>query len=319
MIGAGVLGLSVAAELRARGRGVCVIDPGGANASSVAAGMIAPAMESLLDPWVADPVGRAAVLRYARDLWPEFAAQHGIELIRDGVDWIGPDPEGVIARLAALGFAAERTGRGAHCPEDWRIDPVQTLAALGRGVERVRGRVAAVRPEGASWCLALADGSEVMARAVVLATGTTFPDLPEAVMGALGGVHAIGGRLAFTPRRLVERPARFVGGYAVPLDEGTVIGATMEAGGLVAAASGLQDTLLERACAALGLEEIGPVEWRTGVRGATPDGLPLTGEVMPGFHLALAPRRNGWLMGPRVAAAAATAVGRPAFSSSGVR
>ncbi len=105
----------------------------------------------------------------------------------------------------------------------------------------------------------------------------------------------------------------------MPLGEGTVIGATMEAGGLVAAASGLQDTLLERACAALGLEEIGPVEWRTGVRGATPDGLPLTGAVMPGFHLALAPRRNGWLMGPRVAAAAATAVGRPAFSSSGVR
>lgn len=140
-----------------------------------------------------------------------------------------------------------------------------------------------------------------MARAVVLATGTTFPDLPEAVMGGLGGVHAIGGRLAFTPRRLVERPARFAGGYAVPLGEGTVIGATMEAGGLLAEASGLQDTLLAGARAALGLAQIGPVEWRAGVRGATPDGLPLTGEVMPGFHLALAPRRNGWLMGPQVA------------------
>ncbi|HAJ04051.1 MAG TPA: FAD-dependent oxidoreductase, partial [Brevundimonas sp.] len=57
VIGAGVLGLSVAADLRARGRNVCVIDPGGANASSVAAGMIAPAMESLLDPFEADPEG----------------------------------------------------------------------------------------------------------------------------------------------------------------------------------------------------------------------------------------------------------------------
>ncbi len=305
VIGAGVLGLSVAADLRARGRAVCVIDPGGANASSVAAGMIAPAMESLLDPWEADPVGRAAVLREARALWPAFAARHGIALIRDGVDWIGPDAEGVVARLAALGFAAERTETGVFCPEDWRIDPREALAALGQGVERLEGRVDAVRWSGEAWHLTLADGTGVSARAVVLACGTTFPDLPEAVMRAVDQVHAIGGRLAFTPGRLLERPARFAGGYAVPLGEGTVIGATMEAGGLVAEASGLQDALMEGARSALGLAEIGPVQWRTGVRGATPDGLPLTGEVMPGFHLALAPRRNGWLMGPKVASVVA--------------
>jgi len=302
VIGAGVLGLCVGAELRARGRGVCVIDPGGANASSVAAGMIAPAMESLLDPWEADPARRAALLREARGLWPDFAARHGIELIRDGVDWIGEDPEGVMGRLARLGFAAERTKAGVFTPEDWRVDPGAALAALERGVERVSDRVAAVRRCGEAWQLTLASGAEVSARAVVLACGTTFPDLPEVARRAVGLVQAIGGRLAFTPRRLVERPARFVGGYAVPLGEGTVIGATMEAGGLVAEASALQDTLLERARQALGLAEIGPVEWRMGVRGATADGLPLTGEVMPGFHLALAPRRNGWLMGPGVAA-----------------
>jgi glycine oxidase len=307
VIGAGVLGLCVAAELRERGRGVCVIDPGGANASSVAAGMIAPAMESLLDPWEADPVGRAAVLREARDLWSEFAARHGIELIRDGVDWIGPDAEGVIARLAVLGFAAEQTEAGVFCPEDWRIDPGQALAALGQGIERLPGRVVAVRVQAEGWQLTLADGAEMSARAVVLACGTTFPELPEAVMRALGDVHVIGGRLAFAKLRLVERPARFVGGYAVPLGEGTVIGATMEAGGLLAEASGLQEGLLERALQALGLAEIGPVEWRMGVRGATADGLPLTGEVMPGFHLALAPRRNGWLMGPTVAGVVAAA------------
>lgn len=302
MIGAGVLGLCVAAELRARGRGVLVVDPGGPNASSVAAGMIAPAMESLLDPWAADPVGRAAVLREARDLWLGFAERHGIELIRDGVDWIGEDPDGVIARLAVLGFAAGRTERGAHCPEDWRIDPVQALAALGQGIERLEGRVAGVRSEREGWKLTLADGVDLTARIVVLASGTTFPELPGAARRAVDPIQAIGGRLAFTTRRLVERPARFTGGYAVPLGEGTVIGATMEAGGLVGEASGLQETLLKRARAALALAEIGPVEWRMGVRGATPDGLPLTGEVMPGLHLALAPRRNGWLLGPAVAA-----------------
>jgi glycine oxidase len=302
VIGAGVLGLSVAADLRARGRAVAAIDPGGANASSVAAGMIAPAMESLLDPWEADPAGRAALLKQARDRWPAFAERHGIALIRDGVDWIGPDADGVVARLAALGFAAERTEAGVFCPEDWRIDPVAALAALGQGIERLEGRVAAVQPHGADWHLTLADGREVVARSIVLATGTSFPELPEAVRRAVDQVQAIGGRLALTTRRLVERPARFAGGYAVPTGEGTVIGATMEAGGLVAEASDLQDALLGRAQQALGLREIGPVEWRTGVRGATADGLPLSGEVLPGLHLALAPRRNGWLMAPAVAA-----------------
>ena len=41
---------------------------------------------------------------------------------------------------------------------------------------------------------------------------------------------------------------------------------------------------------------------RVGIRGATSDGLPLAGPTQAeGLHLALAPRRNGWLLGPLVA------------------
>ena len=41
---------------------------------------------------------------------------------------------------------------------------------------------------------------------------------------------------------------------------------------------------------------------RVGVRGGTADGLPLAGPSgEPGLHLALAPLRNGWLLGPLVA------------------
>ena len=43
------------------------------------------------------------------------------------------------------------------------------------------------------------------------------------------------------------------------------------------------------------------VDWRAGVRGATPDGLPMAGAAGQGLHLALGPRRNGWLLGPLVA------------------
>ena len=65
VIGAGVLGLCTAAELAARGHAVTVIDPGAPNASSLAAGMIAPALESLLDDVTTD---RAALLRTSREL-----------------------------------------------------------------------------------------------------------------------------------------------------------------------------------------------------------------------------------------------------------
>lgn len=80
-----------------------VIDPGGPNASSIAAGMIAPALESLLEDVSAD---RAALLKRARDLWPAFAECHGARLLREGADWRGPDAQVAVARLHALGFDA---------------------------------------------------------------------------------------------------------------------------------------------------------------------------------------------------------------------
>lgn len=44
------------------------------------------------------------------------------------------------------------------------------------------------------------------------------------------------------------------------------------------------------------------VEWKVGIRGATPDGLPMAGRLdSHGLWAALAPRRNGWLLGPLVA------------------
>ena len=52
---------------------------------------------------------------------------------------------------------------------------------------------------------------------------------------------------------------------------------------------------------------------RVGVRGAVADGLPLAGaSAQPGLFLALAPRRNGWLLGPMVARIVADGIeGRP--------
>ena len=109
VIGAGVLGLCTAAELAARGHAVTVIDSGAPNASSIAAGMIAPALESLLDDVTTD---RAALLKRARDLWPAFAEAHDLKLLREGADWRGEAAADAVVRLRSLGARAWMVGRG---------------------------------------------------------------------------------------------------------------------------------------------------------------------------------------------------------------
>ena len=67
--GAGVFGLAIALTLARRGAQVVLADPApqGTNASAVAAGMLAPALEAALDPLAH---GRFLLLEEARDLWP---------------------------------------------------------------------------------------------------------------------------------------------------------------------------------------------------------------------------------------------------------
>lgn len=302
VVGAGVLGLCTAAELGARGVAVTVLDPGEANASSVAAGMIAPALESLLDDASPD---RAALLKRARDLWPAFAGRHGLSLSLEGAEWRGPDPDAVVRRLRALGFAADRLADGALTPDDWRIDPVDALERLSAapGVARETAHVVAIAAEEGGWRVTAHDGRAWWSPSVVLATGAAAPlaGLPSEIAGRIGGVQPIRGQLTpiacATPGRVVRAP----GLYAAPSVDGALAGATMEPD-----SRSLEPDLdlarrqAEAALALLGCEGT-PGAPRVGVRGASPDGLPMAGPSgAPGLFLALAPRRNGWLLGPLV-------------------
>lgn len=71
------------------------------------------------------------------------------------------------------------------------------------------------------------------------------------------------------------------------------------------------ERLTQAAWAALGRSpEPLSIEWRVGIRGATAGGLPFAGAA-PGedsLFLALAPRRNGWLLGPLVGSVVADAI-----------
>lgn len=302
--GAGVLGLATAAELASRGHCVVVVDPDVGNASAVAAGMIAPAMEALLDGADAE---RAALLRDARDLWPAFAARHGLTLYREPAEWRGPDAADKADRLEALGFAVERGHDVVATSDDWRIDPEDGLRRLGAspGVRPVADRVSRLGRFADGWRVRGDSGRTWTARAVVLATGVGAAPAgtPPATAALIAAIQPIRGQIAFLPQILTDRVVRGAGAYVAPATGGAVIGATMEAGERaleVNREAGARQT-------ATGLALVNATtthepEYRIGVRGASPDGLPMAGPSgAPGLHLALAPRRNGWLLAPLTA------------------
>jgi glycine oxidase len=314
VIGAGVLGLCTGAELAARGHAVTVIDPGGANASSIAAGMIAPALESLLEDVTAE---RAALLKRARDVWPGFAEAHGLTLLREGADWRGPDPEAASARLLERGFEAHLTPIGLTTPEDWRIEVAAALKALARtpGLTVVRGQVARLTGDARRWRVDANDGRVWFSPSVVLATGAGEPvaGLPDSIASVVRAITPIRGQLTFVATPTPPRVVRGSGVYAAPSEAGVVIGATMEPGRRDLEPD--PDEATRQVAAGLALLGVTaePGLTRVGIRGATSDGLPLAGSSgEPGLHLALAPRRNGWLMGPLVARITADGIeGRP--------
>ena len=307
VIGAGVLGLSTAAELLRRGHGVTVVDPGTVNASAVAAGMIAPAFEALADWRSSDGrLDRGDLFRSARAQWSAFAAAFDLPLHREGAEWRGGDLDNVASQLRWLGFPAERTADAVVTPADWRTEPEAVLTRLRTlpGLTVIRGQVRRLTTDGFRWTATLADGSGLAARAVVLATGAAGSlELPESAARLVTRVHPIRGQIAVTDRHLVERAVRGPAGYVAPCPDGTVIGATMDPDRTDLDPDLERGDALVRACLAqIGITESLPVTWRVGVRGATRDGLPMAGTAgPPGLHLALAPRRNGWLLGPLVA------------------
>jgi glycine oxidase len=102
-------------------------------------------------------------------------------------------------------------------------------------------------------------------------------------------------------------------GYAVPTGDGLAFGATMEPGVDDPSVDPANREPLLDAGAQLFPQAAGAAHrLLAGVRGATPDGLPLVGaSATAGVMLAVGARRNGWLLAPMVAGAiAALATGR---------
>jgi glycine oxidase len=307
VVGGGVLGLATAFELQDRGQHVRVVDPGGTNASAVAAGMIAPAFEAVLET---ASVERARLLRAARDLWPDFAARAGLRLRQTGAVWRGEDAAGVAERLAALGFEARQEGDSVFTPDDWQVDARAGLASLRAAVPVVLAQASGVDSDSDGWAVQTGAGG-VRAQHLVAATGAAAPlaGLPARTAAIIASVEPIRGQIGFRAGAEAATAERTTGGYVAPAAGGVLIGATMDAGRTDLATDAAAADQLTAVAARLGWAAEGPIEWRVGVRGATADGLPLAGwGGAAGLWLALAPRRNGWLLAPLVARVVADAI-----------
>jgi glycine oxidase len=313
VVGAGVLGLCVAAELTARGRDVRLVDPGRTSASAVAAGMIAPAFETLLDKGDA---GQAAFLRDAAALWPAFAERCGVALDPTPAEWRGPDAPEIAGTLSDLGFSVERDGDVVRVGCDLRVDPTAGLQALRAFLPEplIRAEAVSVERLADGWRVQTTAGA-VEAHELVIATGAAraLPGLPGDTVRTIDAIQPIAGQIGRSASALTDRVVRGEGGYVAPTPGGGLIGATMAFGSRETtpdpAASERLTTVARRL---LGVDGFADIEWRGGVRGATADGRPLAGPVGDGLHLALAPRRNGWLLGPLVGRIVADAIeGRP--------
>ncbi len=316
--GAGAVGSVTALALARAGVEVTLADPAplGDNASGIAAGMLAPAFEAIFDDVSATHL---ALMRRARDLWPELAGSIGLELDRTGAMAVGGADDLAAWAERGLGLGVDLTalspdvvGRrapwlakghgGLWTQEDWRLDVNLTLLAL-----RVAGDSAGVRAitsavTGFSGGRArFADGRELAIDAVVVATGASGSSglAPE-----LATLTPIKGHILCAKDHPLSGPVvRLKGGYICPSPGGALVGSSMEVGRADREIdAGVIDRLVGLAMPYAPWLDGAKLLARAGVRAATGGGLPLVGQSnAPGVWLAVGARRNGWLLAPLIA------------------
>jgi glycine oxidase len=336
VIGGGLMGCSVAYELAKKGIRVTVLERSvpGAEASSAAAGILGPSVESF-DDALALQLGRRSRELHA-ELAEELDELFGVDVgfRRCGVVKVAMNQEEVsqldqqAEQLRVQGVRCDRLDQeelrreepsinpealgGLSIDEDAQVEPRKLLSAVALGAEhegvtfRTGATVHAVESEGGKIRGVRLSNERLAADRVVIAAGswtTQIPGLPISpdcifpVRGQMIATH--------TRPKLFRRVVFGAGGYVVTRPDGRVLcGSTMEHVGFTRGISfgGMADVIAKATRIAPSLGQA-PVEshWSS-FRPGTPDGLPLVGETrVEGLFLASGHYRNGILLAPLTA------------------
>jgi glycine oxidase len=336
IVGAGIIGLSVAFELAARGASVRIYDTAepARAASWAAAGMLAPLTERLPND------DMQALCESSLGLYPEFAQAiqdtGGIDphLRLDGILHAAYSGEGY-ARLRRRSDELHAGGHSATLLT--RSETLLAEPALGKDVcgallvpgegqvdNRRLGRalVAACEARGVRIHIGVAslsiefdarrvlgvqtDLGYVPAAAVVNAAGAGAANLRGVPAECVPPVRAVKGQMLSIqlPVGFMRRTTWVPGAYLVPRADGRLlVGATVEhATDVRVTASGIHALLHAAVSAAPALGEFAVSETWAGLRPGTPDELPCLGETpREGYYLATGHNRNGILLAPATA------------------
>jgi glycine oxidase len=346
VIGAGVMGCAIAHRLASRGVRTVVLERSvpGAEASTVAAGILAPLVEHGA-PGVATRIGIAS-RELHETLALELREQEGIDVgfRRCGAMMVALDP-GEEAELRARTTAIAEHGRceaidgsearrrelhlapsvcaALDLPDEAQVDPPLLVRALAIAAERagavfrVGATVRGVMVEGERARGVLTDAGPLHAAHVVVAAGAWTALVPGLPAGAgAWRVRPIRGQLLWAETRppIARRILHGGGGYVVPRPDGRVIcGATMEDAGFRREVTlGGIATVIARAVRLVpALAEAPLVSQAVNFRPESPDGLPLVGPTgVEGLWLATGHHRNGILLAPITAALIAAQIAR---------
>lgn len=342
VIGAGVMGSSIALRLAQAGQRVLVLERSipGAEASAAAGGILGPQIEG----HGADPVFQLALA--SREEFPalaeELAELGGVDigfrrcgLLQVALDTDDPTPlrdrlawqqeAGLpIERLSgdearALEPAlSERVALALHFPREGQVDPRALAQGLVAAASRVgatfrRGQVGTILTANGRATGVEVEGEALHAGAVILAAGawtTCVPGAPwpEDVIEPVRGQMVRLSSPDSTLHRIVFSPR----GYLVPREGGGVVaGSTMERVGFDkrVTVAGLAGILSQAMDVVPSLGHAAVVDHWSGLRPAPKDGRPLIGATSTrGLYVASGHHRNGILLTPRTARLLARAV-----------
>ncbi|HEY8297366.1 MAG TPA: glycine oxidase ThiO [Candidatus Baltobacteraceae bacterium] len=338
IIGAGLIGLSIAFELTQRGAAVRVYDtrePAKA-ASWAGAGMLAPWTEAIADaPLQAlceESLGRypefVERVRAASGVDPHLRLEgiasaafssadlrgleeRALELRAAGRDCEIYDREGTLALEPILGkhVRGSLLVRGEGEIDNRRLGRALAAACTAGGaIVRTGLQSVAVEADGRRVLGVRSDEGFAPAGAVINAAGAWASQITGVPAACTPPVRPVKGQMLALaiPRGLVGRAIWVPGGYLVPREDGRLlVGATVEERGFDTrvTAQAIHDLLHAAVAAAPALGDFAVSEMWAGLRPGSPDGRPFIGPTaLAGYFLAVGHYRNGILLAPATAA-----------------